>query len=345
MRRTFADLGGGGRATGLVPLPSARRPAIRLWRMALGLGMAALGRPGYITLGHAADLERDYDVSAMERRCHAVLDAAWAGGVRWFDAARSYGQAEKFLADWLEARAIAPGAAMVSSKWGYTYTAGWQVLAARHEIKDHSLAALERQLLESRTLLGRHLGLYQVHSATLESGVLDDARLLARLGELRDEGLSVGLTLSGARQRETLERALAVRVSGRPLWAAVQATWNLLERSVEPALIAAKGEGLRVIVKEALANGRLTSRSKEPRLAPLAQYAERLRVGIDAIALAAALSQPFADVVLSGATTPSQLGENLRASAVDGARAARDWAGIVEPAERYWSERARLPWN
>src|SRR5438067_5798661 len=42
---------------------------------------------------------------------------------------------------------------MVSSKWGYTYTAGWQVEAARHEIKDHSLAALERQLAESRALL------------------------------------------------------------------------------------------------------------------------------------------------------------------------------------------------
>ena len=32
----------------------------------LGLGLAALGRPGYITVGHAEDLRHDYDVAAME---------------------------------------------------------------------------------------------------------------------------------------------------------------------------------------------------------------------------------------------------------------------------------------
>src|SRR5215831_8557476 len=93
----------------------------------LALGLAALGRPGYITLGHTEDMEGDTSVAAMERRCHAVLDAAWAAGVRWFDAARSYGRAEEFLASWLGARGIRPGEATISSKWGYTYMAGWQV--------------------------------------------------------------------------------------------------------------------------------------------------------------------------------------------------------------------------
>ena len=37
----------------------------------------------------------------MEARGHAVLDEAWAAGVRYFDAARSYGRAEEFLARWL----------------------------------------------------------------------------------------------------------------------------------------------------------------------------------------------------------------------------------------------------
>ena len=70
----------------------------------LGLGLAALGRPGYINLGHADDLQRDYDVDAMRARAEAVLDAAWAAGVRYFDAARSYGRAEEFLAGWLARR-------------------------------------------------------------------------------------------------------------------------------------------------------------------------------------------------------------------------------------------------
>lgn len=308
----------------------------------LGLGLAALGRPGYITLGHAEDLARDYDPAGMERRCHAVLDAAWAGGVRWFDAARSYGRAEEFLADWLRARSLGRDAVTVSSKWGYTYTAAWSVAAEHHEIKDHSLPALERQLGESRALLGGWLSLYQVHSATLESGILDDARVLGRLGELRDGGLAIGLTLSGPRQRETLERALELQVDGRPLWSAVQATWNLHERSVEPALRAARQAGLRVIVKEALANGRLAARGAPP---PLRAEAARRHVGPDAVALAAALAQPFVDVVLSGAVTPRQLQDNLRAREVDGLAAAGALSSLVEPPAQYWSARARLPWN
>ena len=70
----------------------------------IGLGLAALGRPGYINLGHADDLGRNYDVAAMRAHAHAVLDAAWGAGVRYFDAARSYGRAEEFLGDWLRTR-------------------------------------------------------------------------------------------------------------------------------------------------------------------------------------------------------------------------------------------------
>src|SRR5215469_13088606 len=83
----------------------------------LGLGLAALGRPGYINLGHGADLARDYDVAAMEARTHAVLDHARALGARYFDAARSYGRAEEFLGSWLVARQVPPGDVTVGSKW------------------------------------------------------------------------------------------------------------------------------------------------------------------------------------------------------------------------------------
>src|SRR5687767_8991918 len=112
----------------------------------LGLGLAALGRPGYINLGHADDLQHDYDVAAMEANAHTVLDAAWSAGVRYFDAARSYGRAEAFLASWLASRKVPLGEVIIGSKWGYTYTAGWRVDADRHEVKDHSLATLVRQL-------------------------------------------------------------------------------------------------------------------------------------------------------------------------------------------------------
>jgi aryl-alcohol dehydrogenase-like predicted oxidoreductase len=316
----------------------------------LGLGLAALGRPGYINLEHAADLHARYDGSAMEARAHAVLDAAWGEGIRYFDAARSYGRAEDFLASWLRSRRIAPGAVTVGSKWGYTYTAGWRVEAEKHEVKDHSLATLRRQIGESRTLLGDHLALYQIHSATLESGVLEDRAVLEELARLKGTGLRIGLTLSGPGQAETLRRALNVTAGGGRLFDCVQATWNLLEPSAGPALAKAHGAGLAVVVKEALANGRLTPRNDDPAFAPklrlLEVVAARLGATLDALALAAALAQPWADAVLSGAASPEQLHSNVAALAVswDG-EVAEQLQALAEEPKQYWATRAGLPWN
>ena len=86
----------------------------------------------------------------MEQHAHAVLDAAHARGVRYFDVARSYGLAEVFLASWLARRAIPPRSVTVGSKWGYTYTADWRVDAPAHEIKSHTLPVFTRQRAESR---------------------------------------------------------------------------------------------------------------------------------------------------------------------------------------------------
>jgi aryl-alcohol dehydrogenase-like predicted oxidoreductase len=81
----------------------------------LGLGLAALGRPGYVNLGHAQDLGGDHDVGAMRARTHAVLDAASDAGIRYVDAARSYGRAEEFLGDWLARRPAPDGAPVVGA--------------------------------------------------------------------------------------------------------------------------------------------------------------------------------------------------------------------------------------
>jgi aryl-alcohol dehydrogenase-like predicted oxidoreductase len=202
----------------------------------LGLGLAAIGRPGYITVGRDADLGADRSVPTLRLRAHEVLDAAYAVGVRYFDVARSYGLAEEFLASWLEHRGLPADAVTVGSKWGYTYTAGWRVEASIHEVKDHSLGALRRQLAESRGVLGQRLQLYQVHSATLQSGVLESLPVLAELADLRQHGLAIGLSLSGPDQAEVARRALAVEVDGVNLFSCVQATWNLLETSVGSAL-------------------------------------------------------------------------------------------------------------
>ncbi len=312
----------------------------------IGLGLAALGRPAYINLGRGADLPADRGVDAMERRCHSVLDAAYADGIRYFDAARSYGLAEAFLGRWLRTRDPSRTDVTVGSKWGYTYTADWKPNARVHEVKDLSVETLERQIAESRTELGDCLSLYQIHSATLESGVLEDRRVLAKLVRLASEGLTIGLTVSGPRQAETIRRALESAVDGVNPFRCVQATWNLLEPSAAPALDEAHRHGWGVIVKESLANGRLAILEGVDRPSVLRRIAEEFDVGLDALAMATALAQPWVDVVLSGAVTEAQVVSNARSLDIRleaGHLAAL--AAVAEPADRYWTRRSQLPWR
>src|SRR5712671_6865165 len=264
----------------------------------LGIGLAALGRPGYVTLNHASDLGGRYDPSIMETRAHAVLDAAFDAGIRYVDAARSYGRAEDFLASWLQQRAIEPGEIMVASKWGYTYTAGWSTSATQHEVKDHSLAAFERQLAESVERLGRYLSLYQIHSVTTESKTLEDHALINAIARLRERGIRAGLSVSGAGQDVAIRRALEVRRDGERVFDSVQATWNLLERGAESALQESHAAGMNVVVKEALANGRLIHGNRDsdevffPLVARIRELAENRGTKVEMLALGAALSRP-----------------------------------------------------
>jgi aryl-alcohol dehydrogenase-like predicted oxidoreductase len=308
------------------------RSGLRVSR--IGLGLAALGRPGYINVGHGDDLAGRIDVPHMQRKAHAVFEAAYERGVRYFDAARSYGKAEEFLSSWLTTRGFAPDDVSVGSKWGYTYTADWRVDAEEHEVKDLSVETLRRQLEESRALLGAHLDLYQIHSATAESGVLDDEEVFEALERLRAGGVAIGLTVTGPGQAETIERAIDLGC-----FDTVQATWNLLERSAERALERAHVAGMGVIVKEALANGRLTSRGDVSRLQT---EAERRGTTADALALAGCLAQPWVDVVLSGAATVAQLESNLAALVLAGGVELDD---LAEQRDAYWARRGALPWT
>ncbi|MFD0275617.1 aldo/keto reductase [Kitasatospora sp. NPDC127111] len=326
------------------PAPgSTSRPSLTRF----GLGTAAVGRPGYITLGRDADLPAERTVEALRRRTHELLDAAYAAGVRYFDTARSYGRAEEFVAQWLDARPAAAAEVTVGSKWGYTYTADWRTSGVPvHEVKEHTAEVFDRQLKETRALLGSRLDVYLVHSVTPDSPALTDPALHERLAGLTAEGVRVGLSTSGPAQADTVRAALELTVAGRPLFAAVQSTWNVLEPSAGPALAAAHAAGWLVVVKEGMANGRLADRNATgPDTAALRTVAARAGASCDALALAAVAAQPWADVVLSGAATAEQLASNLAAADLhlDEAQLA-ELAPLAEPAEAYWRTRAALPW-
>ena len=284
----------------------------------------------------------------MRARAEEVLDAAYAGGVRWFDCARSYGLSEDFLGRWLASRGHASDDVTVSSKWGYRYTAGWRVDTdgEPHEVKDHSAEHLLRQWPESDALVGSHLRLYQVHSATFDSGILENAETHAALARLKAaKGWALGLSVSSPTQGDVVAAALAIEVEGARLFDAVQATYNVFEQAPGPALAAAHADGVAIVVKEAMANGRVLQD------AALRKHAEALECAPDALALACVLAQPFEPHVLMGAVTVDQVASNLEALAVaERLRADPELLGRIMGETRqdsgaYWRARAALAWN
>lgn len=298
----------------------------------LGLGLAAVGRPAYITAGRDGDLgppERR-SVDALRARSHELLDTAWEEGIRFLDVARSYGLAEEFLGGWLAAHPERRFELTVESKWGYEYVGDWAMDAAVHERKEHSVAMLERQWPATLAALGGAPDRYLVHSITPESPALVEKALLDRLRGLAGSGVTVGLSTSGPEQARAIRLALAIPDSP---FSTVQTTWNLLERSAGAALAEAHDAGWTVVVKEALANGRLVG-DRAP------ESLRRLPGAPEDVALGAALGQPWADVVLSGAATPGQLRGNARARA----RAVPEEV-VAQDAGEYWGERAALVWG
>jgi len=310
----------------------------------IGLGLAAVGRPAYITVGRGVDLGDDVDrsVDAMRERAHDLLDAAWWLGIRYIDCARSYGRAEEFLGSWLAAHPGRRDDLTIGSKWGYEYLGDWRMDAPVHERKEHSLAMLDRQWAETRAALGTDPDVYLIHSLTPDSPALGDTALLDRLRSLAASGVRIGFSTSGPRQAAVIEAALALPDSP---FSAVQSTWNLLEPSAEPALERANTARWLVVVKEALANGRLTATGAvgDPPAEAAAALAETDGQPLAGLAVGAAVAHPWADIVLSGAVTRGQLRGNVQARVPDAA--APLLSSLAEPPEQYWAERTARPWT
>ncbi|MEL6142936.1 MAG: aldo/keto reductase, partial [Bacteroidota bacterium] len=188
----------------------------------IGLGTAAIGRPQYINIRQQQARTFDYD--EFYQRGLSILEQAYRLGIRYFDAAPGYGMAEQLLIDWLTNNDLVE--AEVATKWGYTYTANFDPTAITHEVKEHSLEKLNEQWEQSQASLPK-LSTYQIHSATFETGVLENQAVLERLFELKTEAqLLIGLTTTGHNQAEVLKKALSIQKDGVDLFDAFQITYN-----------------------------------------------------------------------------------------------------------------------
>ena len=313
----------------------------------IGLGMAALGRPDYINI--RATKEIDKSLEAFKSNALEVLDVAFELGIRSFDVAPSYGLGEQFLLEWNKSRQHKD--VKLSTKWGYTYVANWEIgFKGKHEIKEHSLVKLNEQWEVSKALQP-NLDIYQIHSATLDSGVLNNTEVLKRLHQLKlAYGLKIGLTSSGTEQVNIIETANDITFDGVDLFDSYQLTFNAFEQSCYSVVKYLQASDKTIIVKEALANGRVFRSSNFPEYQSFYDYTEQLskkyEVGVDAIALRFVMDKLNPTVVLSGASNSQQLKENLKAlefqltsNEIETLK-----AFSVSPND-YWQERNNLHWN
>ena len=312
----------------------------------LGLGLAALGRPDYINI-RTTNVNKS--VAAFKENTFTMLDHAYELGIRYFDTAPSYGKGEQFLLDWKNQREHKD--LVLGTKWGYTYVANWEIgFNGEHEIKEHSLAKLKEQWQTSKNLLPE-LGIYQVHSATLESGILDNTNVLEELYTIKKEtGLTIGISTSGTQQSNVIEKALGVKVNGEDLFTSFQVTYNVLEQSTYPILNQLLKENKTVIIKESLANGRVFKsdafKNYQKNYKTLEALANNHNVSVDAIALRFIIDALEPTYLLSGASNTVQLDSNYKA--LDIVLSKSDLEKLKQlktNPNNYWEERSSLEWN
>ena len=238
----------------------------------------------------------------------------------------------------------------VSTKWGYTYIANFDPNAKQHEEKEHSINKLNEQWEYSKILLP-YLKVYQIHSATFDTGVLENKEVLKRLHELKKENnITIGLTTTGANQTEVLEKALSIEVENEALFQSFQCTFNILDQSVSKYEEALQNLSGPFIIKEALANGRLIPNTNYFGYRNLYDFMMRLakkyEVGADAIALRYCMEIFPEASVLSGADNNIHLTANLKANKLALTNSEiKQLNAFGISSDKYWQERKQLTWN
>jgi len=314
--------------------------------MKLGLGTAALGRPQYINV-RLKECDNS-NLTEFRKQSFSVLEDAYNNGIRYFDTAPGYGLAEELVLEWLQTKN--DKTIEIATKWGYTYTANFDANATIHEVKEHSLAKLNEQWNFSKQLLP-YLKVYQIHSATLETGVLENKEVLEQLAFLKKKhNLKIGLTTTGTNQIEVIKKALDVLVDGKQLFDLFQVTYNFLEQSLKEVYDELINQNKSIVIKEALANGRIFKNENYPHYnkmyATLENLSQKHNVGVDAISLKYCEQTVSNSIILSGVSNTNQLQENLKLNSFTLSNDEIETLNSFKVSnDSYWAERKKLEWN
>ncbi|MDO3694835.1 aldo/keto reductase [Wenyingzhuangia sp. chi5] len=305
----------------------------------IGLGLAALGRPEYINIREDKNIDKSQE--AFRKNGKEMLETAYQLGIRYFDTAPSYGKGEQFLQEWQTSQNYTD--TILATKWGYTYVANWQLgYKGDHEVKEHSIEKLIEQWETSKKLLP-NLKVYQIHSATIESGVLENDKVLKKLAEIKkNTGLLIGLTTSGTQQNDVLKEAVQIKIGQQYLFDVFQVTYNIYEQSTYHTLVELIKQEKKIIIKEGVANGRIFNNT--PPL--LGRLSDKYNIGIDAVALRFIIDSLTPSIVLSGAFSKKQLKANLKALDFKLTQEElQKLQSLKMNSDTYWNERKGLNWN
>lgn len=276
----------------------------------IGFGCWAIGGTGYGPTDDEESLR--------------ALEAAWQGGVNFFDTADVYGDghSENLLARFLKGKPR--DKAVVASKAGWDFYSGGG--NKKNFKSEHLRFACDESL--KRLQLG-FIDLYQLHNPSLELiaggepvSVLED---LKKQGKIRFIGVSV----------HTEEEALAVLKD--PRVDAVQLVFNLLDqRMLENVFPEAKEKNVGIIAREPLACGLLTGKYKSghkfaktdhrnrwteekldlemEKISKIKSILSTERLPLSRAALEFVLDQEAVSTVIPGAKTVLQIEENMKSS-------------------------------
>lgn len=263
-----------------------------------------------------------------DEQTFAVLDAAWEAGINFFDTADGYaaGQAEEVMGRWMQGkdrRQLVVATKCRARMWDGPNGEGLS--------RKHILDACHDSL---RRLQTDYIDLYQLHWPDPSTPLEESLRALNELvadGKVRYIGCSnFNSELIGEAARICEQLGLNKFISSQP-------RYSLLARDIEEKDIprCAK-EGLGLIPYSPLAQGLLSEKylsgqipedsraarnenlkklldEKRPAIQALAEFAHARDWTLSQLALGWLLHQPAMTAPIIGASTPEQVGENVKA--------------------------------
>jgi aryl-alcohol dehydrogenase-like predicted oxidoreductase len=293
------------------PLPTRRLGDSELEVSAVGLGCNNFGG------------RLDADATA------AVLEAALAAGVTFFDTADIYGGAgasERLMGAALAGRR---DEFLIATKFGWEMNGAEGVPDAARGSREYIRWAVEGSL---RRLRVERIDLYQYHRP---DGVTPIAETLVALDELVGEGLVGAIGCSNVTVTELEEAERVARERGLARFVTVQNEYSLLERGIEADVVpACERLGVSVLPFFPLAKGLLSGKYRRGEAAPegtrlaggeagddaqfdvveaLEAFAAERGVGLVDVAIAGLAAQPAVGSVIAGATRPEQVRANVAA--------------------------------